>query len=300
MENDTSNITKVHVPSSASVRLKKSFPFNSPSVLLVILAGVISVGYYGYSNMKNTKLAQQESVSGERQIESEKGLATTTDSRHGGEAVSPTENKTEDKAPATDISKELIKVLKTTPTPESQQPNIQQESQANISFPASNEQQKTTNQVDVLLATYNQVKIESGNLSEGITFIQNLYNEVKGQNSKGLENCKYWYDSGVTQANSDAQSLKTSYSDSRTGYATQPSITNNIDAALEHDLAQLKADYESCKAKYNLNTSIESDIKKIKSDQSAIMSSLTKENSQESLIKIRALENKVLLVADKF
>lgn len=163
-----------------------------------------------------------------------------------------------------------------------------------------NAQSETESVQDELLKTsYDKTKIESRNLTEGIEFVENRYKELLAFRDRGLAFCKNSYEMDVSSAKSQANSLKQSYLENRTGYATQPAVTNDIDRALEIDLAYIEDEYEICKSQYEVDSSIVSDIKVIKSEQSSIITKLTLENAVSSWEKILALHKKLLAVADK-
>ena len=126
-----------------------------------------------------------------------------------------------------------------------------------------------------LSITYNQVKIESDYLSEALAFLRDRLKEVESFQSQGLAICSASYKDDTSQAKYDAESLKQSYSESRTGFATQPSVLQDIDKALQSDLQQIESEYEYCKSKYAVDSSIERDINAISSSQSSVIKKLT-------------------------
>jgi len=154
-------------------------------------------------------------------------------------------------------------------------------------------------QDELLKTSYDKTKTESRNLTEGIEFVENRYKELLALRDRGLVLCKNSYDMDISPAKSQADSLKQSYLESRAGYATQPSVTNDIDRALEIDLAYIEDEYEICKSQYTVDSSVVGDIKVIKSEQSNIITRLTLESAVSSLENILSLHKKLLTVADK-
>lgn len=151
----------------------------------------------------------------------------------------------------------------------------------------------------LLKLSYEKTKTESKNLTEGIEFVESRYNELLSFKDRGLELCKSRYEMNVSSARSQAESLKRSYSESRTGFATQPSMSSDIDRALQIDLARIEDEYTLCKSQYNVDSTVLRDVKNIKSEQSSIMRRLTLENAHSSLESILSLQKRLLTTADK-
>ncbi|MCB9810391.1 hypothetical protein H6781_02235 [Candidatus Nomurabacteria bacterium] len=153
--------------------------------------------------------------------------------------------------------------------------------------------------VRVQQLTYDQVKTESATLTEGMDMVIEQYEKKKDIVEQNLELCTSKYENGVAQAEADAEYLKTTYAESRSGFASSPSTYTDIDAALELDLNQLEIEFEYCKTTYQLDTSIESDIKQIDRKQNNIMVKLSLENAADSLDTIRELQQNLLGVANR-
>lgn len=151
-----------------------------------------------------------------------------------------------------------------------------------------------------LSITYNQVKIESDYLSEALEFLRDRLKEVESFQSQGLAICSASYKDDTSQANDDAESLKQSYLESRTGFATQPYVLQDIDKALQSDLQQIESEYEYCKSKYAGDSSIERDVNAISSSRSSVMKKLTLDNAISSLDEMYSLQSKAIKLADKF
>jgi hypothetical protein len=151
-----------------------------------------------------------------------------------------------------------------------------------------------------LQITYNQVKVESDYLTEALEFLRDRLKETESFQSQNLAICSSQYKDDISQAKADAENLKQSYLESRTGYAYQPSAIQEIDTALAYDLKQIESEYEYCKSKYAVDSSIKNDINSISSSQSSIMNKLTLSNSASSLSEIHTLQNKAINLADKF
>jgi len=165
---------------------------------------------------------------------------------------------------------------------------------------AQNTQSQTDTAKDELLRmSHDKTKVESRNLTEGIEFVENRYKELLSFRDRGLELCKSRYEMNVSSAKSQADSLKRSYLESRTGFASQPSIISDIDRALEIDLARISNEYELCKSKHTVNTTVERDLGSIKTEQTNVMRKLTRENAVSSLENILALQKKLIATADK-
>ncbi len=148
---------------------------------------------------------------------------------------------------------------------------------------------------------YDRVGVASKNLSEGIVFVEERYAELISFRDRGLELCETRYKNDQSSVKAEAESLKTTYAESRTGYATQPSMSSDIDRALNIELARIEDNYVSCKEQYEpVDESIERDIKSIKSEQSSIRMKLTIDNAVSSLEKMLALQGRLIKVTDKF
>ncbi len=154
--------------------------------------------------------------------------------------------------------------------------------------------------LDFQKITYDQVKKESKSLTEAIGYLKERLAEVVSFQNRNLELCTSSYNDDVAQAKADAEYLKRTQNENRSGYATMPAHTQNVDNALEYDLNQLALQYDYCKSNYTVDSTIERDLNNITASQSTLIRKLTLENSTDSLDDLRTLQERLLSIADKF
>lgn len=155
-------------------------------------------------------------------------------------------------------------------------------------------------QTDVLDLTYNEVIIESDALYDGIDLVLTQYLNRRSIATEGIKSCNAIYENKVARAESDAEYLRTTYYESRRGFATNQGALDQIENALEYDLAQIEVELTSCISKYRIDASIQSDTEQIRRDLNSLLTRLTKENSIQTLNQIRTLQNQLLNIADRF
>lgn len=148
---------------------------------------------------------------------------------------------------------------------------------------------------------YDRTKTRSNELTDAIKFIENRYDELDLYRENGIEICESQYKLALDSAKSRAANTQTTYNESRSGYATQPSALESANYQLEAELLQIESDYERCKLSYpELDSSILRDIKSIESKQRSIIRDLELENALESLEDMMQLHDDIITLSYKF
>lgn len=155
-------------------------------------------------------------------------------------------------------------------------------------------------QNDLAKAAYERTKFASQELSDGIEFMKERYNELLSFRDRGLSLCESTYESNISSVKLQQATPKQTYLTSRTGFASMPYAESQFEAAFAIDTSRIESEFESCKLRYWVDSSIEGDIRNIKSEQTSVMNKLNIENALTSLEKIIALQSKLISVADKF
>ena len=142
-----------------------------------------------------------------------------------------------------------------------------------------------------------QIKSDLDYYSRTITDLKDLLTLQQNNASKGKINCQTSYESKIAYAKSDAESQKTAYSESRSGFATQPSIITSIDSQLKRDLADIENWKISCLAQYEVNSSVVSRLSKVSSNLSSLKQHFNISKNDVSTSDINAIKNEIMSIA---
>ncbi|NOY35414.1 MAG: hypothetical protein GXP44_00580 [bacterium] len=142
-----------------------------------------------------------------------------------------------------------------------------------------------------------QIKSDLDYYKKTISDLKNLVKMQKDIAYKGNQNCLASYNSKIEYAKSDAESQKTAYYESRSGFANSPGIVQNIDSQLERDLQDIEIWKDNCLAKYNVDTSIESRLTKIESSLSSTQIRFNNSNNSVSSSEINSIKNEILSIS---
>lgn len=142
-----------------------------------------------------------------------------------------------------------------------------------------------------------QVKSDLDYYQRTISDLKDLAKLQQNNASQGKQNCLASYESKIEYANDDAERQKTTYYESRSGFATQPGIVENIEKQLKRDLEDIERWKESCLAQYEVNTSVESRLNRASSDLSSIRQRFNSSNSSVSTSEVNAVRNEITSIA---
>ena len=142
-----------------------------------------------------------------------------------------------------------------------------------------------------------QIKSDLDYYQRTVSDLRDLINLQKDIAQKGEQNCLASYNSKVEYAKSDAERQKTAYYESRSGFATQPGIVQNIDAQLERDLQDIEMWKDECLAKYRVNTSLESRLSQVSSNLNSVRQRFNSSNNSVSSSEISSIRNEILSIA---
>jgi len=142
-----------------------------------------------------------------------------------------------------------------------------------------------------------QVKSDLDYYQRTISDLKDLVKLQQNNASQGKQNCLASYESKVEYAKDDAERQKTTYYESRSGFASSPRIVENIDKQLERDLEDIERWKESCLAQYEVNTSVESRLNRVSSDLNSIKQRLNRSSGSVSTSEVNAIRNEITSIA---
>jgi hypothetical protein len=134
---------------------------------------------------------------------------------------------------------------------------------------------------------------------EGILLIKNTYQTKYDNALRGQGLCNSKYNNDTAKAKSTAEYLKTSYLESRSGFATNTYQLKEIEDALAYDLETYRIQKESCLSSYKLpNSSILSKLNQLSDRVSSLRSRI---NNPDDAVKyqneLKSLGDEILSVA---
>jgi len=142
-----------------------------------------------------------------------------------------------------------------------------------------------------------QVKSDLDYYQRTISDLKDLAKLQQSNATQGTQNCLASYESKVEYAKDDAERQKTAYYESRTGFASQPGIVEDIEEQLERDLEDIERWKESCLAQYDTNTSVDSRLSRVSSDLSSVRQRFNNSNSSVSTSEVNAIRNEITSIA---
>jgi hypothetical protein len=133
---------------------------------------------------------------------------------------------------------------------------------------------------------------------QGILLIKNTYQTKYDNALRGQELCSSKYNNNIAKAKSDAEYLKTSYLESRSGFATSTSQLKEIEDALAYDLETYKNQKESCLLSYKLPNSVLNKLNQLSGEVSSLRSSInTPDDAVKYQNELKSLGDEILSVA---
>lgn len=142
-----------------------------------------------------------------------------------------------------------------------------------------------------------QAKSDIEYWQEAISEWQAEYKSKKKISREGIQACADLYDSRIQRVRDLAEREITAYLESRRGFASRPSIEENIYADMEWEIEGLEYEKAICMAKYYIDDSIPSKLSQLSSELSSIQRRLNIDNSIIKLEEIRLIGQKVIAVA---
>lgn len=175
-----------------------------------------------------------------------------------------------------------------------------QEPIVNFNSPSTQTQNDVIQQIDPKLLEVAKQMLDQ--YDEGILKIKNTYQTKYDTALQGQKLCNSRYDIDVEKAKSDAEYLKTSYLESRSGFGTSTGALKEIEDALSYDLESYRLNKESCLIKYSLpNSLIPQKLNELSKEVSSFRSQInTPEDAVKNQNELKLLSDEILAVADLF
>lgn len=170
----------------------------------------------------------------------------------------------------------------------------------NFNSPSTQTQNDVIEQIDPKLLEVAKQMLDQ--YDEGILTLRNTYKTKYDNASQGQKLCNSRYDIDVEKAKSDAEYLKTSYLESRSGFGTSTGALKEIEDALSYDLENYRLNKESCLIKYSLpNSLIPQKLNELSKEVSSFRSQInTPEDAVKNQNKLKLLSDEILAVTDLF
>lgn len=172
-----------------------------------------------------------------------------------------------------------------------------QEPIINFNSPSAQTQNDVIQQLDPKLLEVAKQWLNTDD--DGIALIKDTYQTKYDNAIKGQELCNSAYNNNVSKAKSDAEYLKTTYLESRSGFATSTGALKEIDNALVYDLESYKIIQENCLLKYELpDSSVLKKLKELSNRVSSLRSNIdTPENAVKYQNELESVKNDILSTA---
>jgi len=209
-----------------------------------------------------------------------------------GQTRQPDEVRPQTTKPVAPPVSESVKTPQPTPTPTPKPVEVQEQAPKISNDSLGSELLKLLN-----AQLTEQIRSDLDYYSRTVSDVRDLINLQKDIAQKGEQNCLASYNSKVSYAKDEAERQKTAYYESRTGFATQPGIVENIEKQLVRDLEDIERWKDDCLAKYQINTSLESRLNQVSSNLSSLRQRFNSSNASVSSSEISSIRNELLSIS---